>query len=93
MARIARVVVPGIPHHITQRGVRRMDVFFSDDDRHAYLDLLAKQGRRFGVSYIAWCLMNAGSTSGKGGEATCFRGGFSPALLRARISLPPFAMS
>jgi putative transposase len=57
MARIARVVVPGMPHHVTQRGVRRMDVFFSDDDRIAYLDLLSKYGRRFGVSFLAWCLM------------------------------------
>ena len=30
MPRIARVVVPGTPHHVTQRGVRRMDVFFCD---------------------------------------------------------------
>ncbi len=57
MARIARIVVPGMPHHVVQRGVRRMDIFFSDDDRHAYLDLLAEQGRRFGVRYLAWCLM------------------------------------
>ena len=57
MPRIARVVVPGVPHHITQRGVRRMNVFFSDADRRAYLDLLAEQGKRFGVHYLAWCLM------------------------------------
>jgi len=57
MPRIARVVVPGYPHHITQRGVRRMDVFFSDDDRNAYLELLAEQGQAHGVVYVAWCLM------------------------------------
>ena len=57
MPRIARVVVPGCAHHITQRGVRRMDVFFSDEDRHAYLELLAEQGRIYGVEYLAWCLM------------------------------------
>ena len=34
-----------------------MDVFFSDDDRRAYLSLLAEQGERFGVHYLAWCLM------------------------------------
>jgi hypothetical protein len=33
MARIARVVVPNFSHHVVQRGVRRMDVFFSADDR------------------------------------------------------------
>ncbi len=57
MARIARIVVPGTPHHIVQRGVRRMDVFFSDADRTEYLKQLSEQGERFGVEYIAWCLM------------------------------------
>jgi len=37
MARLARVVIPGIPHHITQRGNRRQNVFFRDDDCNAYL--------------------------------------------------------
>jgi len=58
MARIARVVVPELPHHVTQRGVRRMDVFFSDGDRREYLKQLAEQGERFGVKYFAWCLMS-----------------------------------
>jgi putative transposase len=57
MARIARVVVPGVPHHIVQRGVRKMDVFFCDADRAEYLKQLSEQGQRFGVQYIAWCLM------------------------------------
>ncbi len=42
MARLARVVVPGIPHHVTQRGNRRLDTFFGDDDYRAYLDLMAE---------------------------------------------------
>jgi len=57
MARISRVVVPEIPHHIVQRGVRRMDVFFSNEDREEYLSQLREQGERFGVRYLAWCLM------------------------------------
>ena len=57
MARIARVVVPGVPHHIVQRGVRRMDVFFTNEDREAYIYYLAEQGERFGIRYLAWCLM------------------------------------
>jgi len=57
MARISRVVVPGLPHHVVQRGVRRMDVFFSDADRWEYLKQLAELGQRCGVSYLAWCLM------------------------------------
>jgi len=47
-----------VPHHITQRGVRRMDVFFSNGDRRAYIDFLAEQSDRFGVQYLAWCLMS-----------------------------------
>ena len=39
MPRLARVVVPGLPHHVVQRGNRRQDVFFSDADREAYLAL------------------------------------------------------
>lgn len=57
MARIARVVVPGVPRHIVQRGVRKIDVFFCDVDRVEYLQQLSEQGQRFGVEYIAWCLM------------------------------------
>jgi putative transposase len=57
MARIARVVLPGYPHHVTQRGVRSLSVFFKDADRLAYLQLLKEQGERFGVRYIAYCLM------------------------------------
>jgi len=57
MARIARVVLPGIPHHVVQRGVRSQRLFFGDPDRGEYLRLLAKQGRRHGLLYVAWCLM------------------------------------
>lgn len=57
MARIARVVLPDYPHHITQRGIRSIPVFFSDDDRHEYLRLLKDQGERFGVKFISYCLM------------------------------------
>jgi putative transposase len=49
--------VPGAPHHITQRGNNRQDVFFVDDDRRVYLDLLGKQSRRFGFRIEGYCLM------------------------------------
>ena len=57
MARIARVVAPGCPHHITQRGNRRQQTFFCDDDYLAYLDLMAEWCRKFQVAIWAWCLM------------------------------------
>jgi hypothetical protein len=40
MARIARVVAPGLPHHITQRGNRRQETFFCAEDYQAYIDLM-----------------------------------------------------
>jgi len=58
MARFARVVVPGVPHHVVQRGNRRQDVFFDDDDRRAYLDFLAQFGKRYGVEFWGYCLMS-----------------------------------
>ncbi|HPD16881.1 MAG TPA: transposase [Planctomycetota bacterium] len=57
MARLARVVVPEVPHHVTQRGNRRQPTFFGDDDYEAYLDLMATWCRRHGVEVWAYCLM------------------------------------
>ena len=57
MARLARLTVPGIPHHITRRGNHRQPVFFRDADHSHYLALLKEQGGRFGVQVWAYCLM------------------------------------
>ena len=57
MARLARIVLPGYPHHVTQRGNRRQDVFFCDGDFQAYLDLLKKWCSRESVKIWAYCLM------------------------------------
>lgn len=57
MPRISRIVVPDYPHHITQRGVRSMDVFSSDSDRKSYLSFLAEEISRCGVDILSWCLM------------------------------------
>lgn len=57
MARIARVIAPGIPHHITQRGNRRQQTFFCDDDYTAYIDLMAEWCGKYHVDIWAWCLM------------------------------------
>lgn len=57
MARISRIVVPDYPHHVTQRGVRSMNVFDSDEDRLAYLGFLSEEAKRFGLDILAWCLM------------------------------------
>ena len=46
MARIARVVMPGVPHHIVQRGNRKQDVFIRKGDQQAYLNILKEQEKR-----------------------------------------------
>lgn len=58
MARIARVVVPGFPHHIVQRGNRRQKVFFSDTDRKTYLDYLRIYAKPAGIHFWGYCLMD-----------------------------------
>jgi putative transposase len=57
MARIARVVVPGLPHHVTQRGNRREPVFFEAADYRLYRRLVAAAARRAGTAVWAYCLM------------------------------------
>jgi len=57
MARLARVVAPGFPHHITQRGNRRQETFFSDNDYRTYITLMAECCQRCGVEIWAYCLM------------------------------------
>ena len=57
MARLARLVVPGLPHHITQRGNGRQRTFFADADYALYRDLLAENLKAAGVACWAWVLM------------------------------------
>ena len=57
MARLARVVIPGVPHHVTQRGNRRQQTFFGDGDYAAYLELMAEWCREEGVDVWGYCLM------------------------------------
>jgi putative transposase len=52
-----RLVIPGYPHHVTQRGARRMKTFFSDDDYFYYLDLVSRYKNQCGVDVWAYCLM------------------------------------
>jgi putative transposase len=54
---MARVVIPGHPHQVTQRGNRRARTFFGDADDAFYRDLLAENCRAAGVEVWAWCLM------------------------------------
>ncbi len=57
MPRLARLVVPDLPHHVTQRGNRRQDVFFGLEDSRFYRALVAAACARESVRCLAWCLM------------------------------------
>ena len=58
MARLARVVAVGEPHHITQRGNNRQDVFRCDADRVRYLELLKLHADQWGIELLGYCLMD-----------------------------------
>ncbi len=51
MARMARVVVPHFPHHVTQRGNRRQRTFFSAADHKIYIEFLVKAKEKAGMKY------------------------------------------
>ena len=57
MARLPRLVLPGFPYHVTQRGNRRMQTFFDDGDYALYRELLADAADRAGTEIWAYCLM------------------------------------
>lgn len=57
MPRVARIVCPGLPHHVTQRGNRRGTVFFTDADRAAYLQWFSDYSSKHSVDVLAYCLM------------------------------------
>ena len=57
MARIARIVVPGMPHHITQRGNRRMKTFLREEDYGVYLALMKTWCAHHRIDIWAYCLM------------------------------------
>ncbi len=57
MPRLARVVVPDLPHHVTQRGNRRQRTFFGDHDYGLYRAILAEHAAATGVRVAGWCLM------------------------------------
>ncbi len=58
MPRLLRVVAAGVPHHVTQRGNARRDVFHSDSDRMVYLGLLRDHARKRSVIVLGYCLMS-----------------------------------
>ncbi len=58
MPRSQRIVFPGVPHHVIQRGNRQQAIFIDDEDRRFYRDLLASTCAERGMRCLAWCLMD-----------------------------------
>jgi putative transposase len=54
---MARAVLVGTPHHLTQRGLDRQRVFSSDNDFEVYLSLVRTAAPRFGTDLLGYCLM------------------------------------
>ena len=57
MPRIPRLVAPGYPHHVTQRGNRRQKTFFCTDDYLTYLDFIEAALPDAECEVWAYCLM------------------------------------
>lgn len=57
MARMPRLIVPGLPHHVTQRGNRRQNTFFSEGDYRRYINFVAEALDKTQASIWAYCLM------------------------------------
>ena len=58
MPRIARVVAPGFPHHVTQRGSRSQRVFFSNQDKKDYITIFKEEVVKHNIEIWAYCLMD-----------------------------------
>ncbi len=58
MSRLPRVVVVGVPHHVTQRGNARQVILTSDSDRATYLTLLRQYSDLYRLSLLGYCLMS-----------------------------------
>ena len=57
MARIARLVVPGLPHRVTQPANRREKTFFEEGDYALYCKLLTEASEKANTEIWAYCLM------------------------------------
>jgi len=57
MPRHARVIIPGLPYHVTQRGNGRQQVFFTEADYLKYLALLRMHANQFHMDVLGYCLM------------------------------------
>jgi putative transposase len=57
MARRARIVIPGLPHHVSQKSIEGQVLFNDKQDAETYLDILATISKNCGVDIWAYCLI------------------------------------
>jgi hypothetical protein len=55
--RMAKAVLVGVPHHLTQHGLDREPLFFADANREVYFALIRTAAARFGADLLGYCLM------------------------------------
>lgn len=58
MPRIARIIAPGFPHHITQRGNNKRLIFHDREDRNQYIEWLLEYSMSFNLNMLGYCLMD-----------------------------------
>lgn len=57
MPRIARIVAVGYPHHVTQRGNNKENIFINDTDYLHYLKWIEQYAKEYKLLMLAYCLM------------------------------------
>ena len=58
MGREPRIIVPNFPHHIIHRGSRQQIIFFDENDKNLYLEILNYYCRREELKIWSYCLMD-----------------------------------
>jgi putative transposase len=58
MTRLPRIIIPGIPHHVVHTGNYNQDIFFNDNDRLSYMNLISYYSRKSRFNILGYCLMN-----------------------------------
>src|SRR5271157_1404783 len=95
MARLARVIAPGMPHHVTQRGNRRQETFFGEEDYQHYLELMSQFCRAEQVAICSADWWGRLPSPERNKTDNISRGGLAmsrPTLQRARAT-PPFGLA
>lgn len=58
MARLARIAIVNVPHHVTQRGNARQFLLAADSERLVYFELLRRHLKLYELTLLGYCLMS-----------------------------------